>query len=208
MVITYYGEAFVRLQFGDMVIATNPVSRDFDAKASKFGADIALIAQNHPSMNGRDSVSFGAKEAFVIDSPGEYELSGVFVKGLPSVGPHGRINTVYSVVLEGMSVVHLGGLALDKLTPDALEEISSPDILIVPIGGQDSLDPKSAAKFAASLGPKIIIPVLCGDKKDDHLPIFLKDIGADKVSPLDKLSLKKKDLEGKEGEVIVLSPVN
>lgn len=206
MVITYYGEAFVRLQFGDMVVAANPINKSHDAKAPKFGADIALVSERIPAMNGVENVSFGTKEAFVLDTPGEYELAGVFIKGLPSEGPRGLINTIYTVMLEGMHVVHLGGLAFEKLTPDVLEEISSPDILIVPIGGEDSLDPGAAAKLATSLGPKIIIPVLLG-KKEEYLPTFLKEVGADKVHPIDKLSLKRKDLDGKEAEVIVLSIV-
>lgn len=192
------------MQFGDMIVAANPINKSHDGKAPKFGADIALVSERIPAMNGVENVSFGAKEAFVIDTPGEYELSGVFIKGLPSEGPRGLVNTIYTVMLEGMQVVHLGGLALEKLAPEVLEEIGSPDILIVPIGGEDSLDPKAAAKLATSLGPKIVIPVLLG-KKDEHLPIFLKEAGAEKVAPMDKLSLKRKDLDGKEADVVVLA---
>jgi hypothetical protein len=33
---------------------------------------------------------------------------------------------------------------------------------------------------------------------------FLKESGAENVKPIDKLTIKKKDLEGKESEIIVL----
>jgi hypothetical protein len=202
MVITYYGQAFTRLQFGDMVVAVNPISKDFDTKAPKFGADIALVSQNHEVFNGKDNVSFGSKEAFVIESPGEYELSGVFIKGFGTTGPHGRINTVYAVELEGMHIVHLGGIADEKMTPDILEEISSADIVFAPLGEADSLDYKTMAKLVKSIEAKIVVPVLFDATS---LSAFTKEMGADKVTPTDKLSLKRKDLEGKSGEVVVLT---
>jgi hypothetical protein len=34
---------------------------------------------------------------------------------------------------------------------------------------------------------------------------YLKTAGEENVKPLDKLTIKKKDLEGKQGEVVVLS---
>ena len=37
----------------------------------------------------------------------------------------------------------------------------------------------------------------------DALKLFLKEAGED-VKPIEKLTVKKKDLEGKEGEIIVL----
>jgi hypothetical protein len=33
---------------------------------------------------------------------------------------------------------------------------------------------------------------------------FLKEAGNDKIKPVDKLTLKRKDLTGKEGDVVVL----
>jgi hypothetical protein len=39
------------------------------------------------------------------------------------------------------------------------------------------------------------------------LKVFFKELGEDKTPAIDKLTLKLKDLEGKEGEVVVLKPV-
>lgn len=204
MIITHYGEGFVRLQFGDMVVAVNPISKDFDGKAPKFGADITLVSLNHPAMNGVENMSFGNKDTFAVQGPGEYEVAGVFIRGFGSQGPNGLINTIYTVELEGMQVCHLGGLALTELSPETLESISGSDILITPTGDLGTLEGKGAAKFAGSLESKIIIPVLNG-AKDEHLKSFLSETGSGSVAPVDKLSLKRKDLEGKQGEVVVLA---
>lgn len=206
MIITNYGEAFVRLSFGDMVVAVNPISKDFDSKAPKFGANLSLVSLNHKALNGIDNMSFGNKETFAIEGPGEYEVAGVFIKGFESVGPNGLINTIYTIELEGMQVCHLGALSLTDLSPEILEDISGSDILITPIGDLDTLEGKAAAKFANSLEAKIIIPVLAGPK-NEHLKAFLQEAGATSASPVDKLAIKRKDLEGKQGEVVVLSVV-
>src|SRR5689334_5949591 len=107
MIITYLGAEFVKVSFGDTVLAFNPVSKDSKLKTAKFGADIVLSTLNHPDMNGADQVSFGDKKAFSISGPGEYEVKGVFIKGLPSETAYDgekRINTIYTVSLEGMNI--------------------------------------------------------------------------------------------------------
>ncbi len=59
MIITYHGGEFFKVQFGDTVLAFNPISKDSKLKSSRFGADIALVSLNHPDMNGVESRVFG-----------------------------------------------------------------------------------------------------------------------------------------------------
>ncbi|MEX0910301.1 MAG: MBL fold metallo-hydrolase [Candidatus Paceibacterota bacterium] len=206
MVITYSGLSFVRLSFGNLVIGINPIAKSHTIKTSRFGADIAMTSLNTEAFNGVSELSFGNKETFVIDGPGEYEYSEVFIKGYPSTGPYGQINTIYSFLLEGMQVVCLGALALKELPPDVLEELSGADILFVPVGDEGTLDGKASAKLATSLEPKIVIPVLYGeDVKSDFMKDFLLEIGGEAGPAVDKLSLKKKDLEGKTIEPALLT---
>ena len=82
------------------------------------------------------------------------------------------------------------------------------DILFVPVGGDGVLDPAIAHKLAVAFEPKIIIPshfAEVGEK--DALKKFLKESGEESVKPIDKLTIKKKDVEGKEGEVVVLESI-
>jgi hypothetical protein len=207
MIITYLGGEFVKVQFGDTVIAFNPISKDSSLKSAKFGADVVFSSLNHEDMNGVDQLSFGEKKPFVISGPGEYEVKGIFIKGLPGVSMYGgekRINTIYTLSLEGMNICHLGAqsdVTLQKETDEAIGEV---DILFVPIGGDGVLDPQSAYKLAVTIEPKLIIPVHYGDiGGKDALKTFLKEAG-ENPAPVPKLTLKKKDLEGKEAEVVVL----
>lgn len=212
MIISRFGAAFIKVQQGDTIFAFNPVSREHDAKAQKFGADAALVSLNDPQFNGTDNVSFGSKEPFIIDGPGEYEIGGTFVRGFGSAGPadlnskavgQSQINTIYSATIDGIKICHLGGLAEPNLSAEVIEEIGEVDILFVPIAGAPFLSPKDAYKLATTLEAKIIVPVLY--ENGAEIKSFLKEAGEEGIAPVDKLTLKKKDVEGKEGEIVIIN---
>ncbi len=206
MVITYQGGAFVKVQFGDITIAVNPISKDSKSlKPSRFGADIALVSVNHADLAGVDQVSFGEKQAFAITGPGEYEIKGVFIKGFKSESKYGgedRLNTVYTVNLENMNLCFLGAHAGKELPSQVSEALDDVDILFVPIGVDGVLAPADAYKLAVKIEPKLIVPLYFGNGA--ALKAFLKEAGEESQKPQDKLTLKKKDLEGKEADVVVL----
>lgn len=193
---------------GEMTLAFNPVSKSSKSGISaKFGADIALITTNHPDYNGLDQVTHGDRVPFAIKGPGDYEVKEIFVKGVMTdakIGSKDYVNTVYTFVLDGIKVAFLGTLGSDNISKEVREAINEPDILFIPVGGGDLLDAKAAGKLASTLEPKLIIPM---DYEQTTLKAFLKEMGEEKAEVVDKLTLKRKDLEGKDGEVVVLSVV-
>jgi L-ascorbate metabolism protein UlaG (beta-lactamase superfamily) len=208
MIITYFGKQFFKIQQGEMVLAFNPISKT--SKSSKsgisahFGADIALVTTNHPDYNGLEQLSHGDRAPFAVTGPGDYEVKGIFIKGVMSnsiIAEKKYINTIYVFSVDNINIVFLGALSDTEISKEAREAIGSPDILFIPVGGQGLLDAKSAAKLASSLEPKMIIPM---DYDDASLKAFLKENGEEKTEAVDKLTLKLKDLESKEGEVVVL----
>lgn len=224
MVITYLGLEAFKIQFGDTVLAFNPVSKESKHKPARFGADIALISLNDKDMNGVESVTHGDHKPFVVSGPGEYEVKGIFIKGFKSDSHYGgskdtRVNTIYSISLEGMNLCFLGALDSKDLSAETKEALDDIDVLFVPIGGSPSqvlpgkilegngiLGAAAAYELAVKLEPRLIIPMHYSDAGDKNLKIFLKEAGEEGMKPEDKLTLKKKDLEGKEGDVVVLAP--
>jgi len=204
MIITYYGKQFMRVQFGDVVLAFNPIGKESKESSSRFGADIALVSLDHPDFAGVESVTYAGKEPFVITGPGEYEVNGVYIKGYAVPTTHGgdeHLNTVYIVSLEQMTLVHLGALHSGELSQELKEALDEIDVLFVPVGGGETLLADDAQKLANKLGARIVIPM---DGDDKTVKQFLKEAGSEDVKPFDKATLKKKDVDGKEGEVIVL----
>lgn len=208
MIISYLGGECFKVSQGDLTLAFNPPSKDSNLKSPKFGSDIVLSTIDHEDMNGVENASFGERAPFVIQGPGEYEVRGVVVHGFASPSAYGggtALNTIYSVTLEGMNLAFLGALG-GELPHDAKEELDDIDILFVPIGGEGVLEHTAAYKLAVQLGPRVVIPMHYGEVgAKDALKAFLKEAGAEGVAPVDKLTVKKKDLEGKEAEVVVLA---
>ncbi len=213
MVITHHGGQCFKITQGDLTIVFDPISKGGTLPAVRFGADIALSTRKHADMNGFDEVSFGGKEPFVIDGPGEYEHSGVRVQGFLTKSQYGlpksaldAVNTVYAVSLEGMTLVHLGALSDPVLSHEAREAIDEIDILFVPVGGDGVLTPAEASKLAVTLSPKIIIPMhWSGMGEPKALESFLNE-GSKDSETVDKLTLKKKDALEKDGAIIVITP--
>ncbi len=208
MIITYFGKEFFKIQQGEMVLAFNPVNKASKTGiTAKFGADIALVTTNHADYNGIDQLTHGERVPFTITGPGDYEVKEIFIKGVLSaaeIGGKKYINTIYSFSVDNISIVFLGALSEADLSKESREAINSPDILFVPVGGKGLLDAKSSAKLASSLEPKLVIPM---DYDDASLKLFLKEMGEEKAEVVDKLTLKQKDLDNKEGEVIVLKAI-
>jgi hypothetical protein len=210
MVITYYGKQYCKLTLGDLTIAINPPAKDskaFGGKAPRFGADIALITTRHADYNGPETVTLGDKEPFVIDGPGSYEVKGIFVTGAKStVMLDGKeyINTVYGFELDNIKIAVLGALAdVAILSPEAKEIAGASDMLFVPIGGGEVFDTAKAYKVATSFSPNVIIAL---DADEVSLSKFLKEAGQHTTELLDKSTLKRKDLDGKENFIIALAP--
>lgn len=155
-------------------------------------ADIAIYTSTDLFKN-RDS-----GDAFVIDGPGEYEVSEVSVKGIPvraNIDADGKKATVYRLAIESTMICILGHANSD-LTDEQLEQIGMIDILIIPVGGNGyTLDAIGAEKVIKKIEPKVIIPTHYEDKGVKYevpqapLEEFIKQIA---VTPekLDKLKIK------------------
>ncbi|HEY4522949.1 MAG TPA: MBL fold metallo-hydrolase [Candidatus Paceibacterota bacterium] len=217
MVITHHGGQCFKVTLGDLTLAFDPISKGATLPSVRFGADIALVSRNHPDMNGVEEVTYGDKVPFAITGPGEYERAGVTIRGFLSEsrypssakateGKPSFLNTAYIVQLEDMTLVHLGALSSAELPPEAREAIDEVDVLFVPVGGGGVLDAAAAHELAVSLEPKIIVPMhWSGMGKEKALETFLKEAGngSEKV---DKLTLKRRDLAGREGSILVVTP--
>jgi len=205
MILTFHDGACVRASAGDTTLVFGPVSKGSkNFKPTNFGADVAFVSFNHADMNGSSEAGRGDKEPFVVSGPGEYEVKDITAAGFASGSKWGgepRSNTIYSVHFDGMSLLYLGALG-DLDVPKEVLEMDAPDVLIIPVGGEGALNASEAQKLAVKLEAKIIIPVLYDDKT---LKQFLKEAGEEGTKPVEKLTIKPRDIVEKESEVVVLS---
>jgi hypothetical protein len=211
MIITHHGAEFFKVSFGDTTLAFNPISKNSKLKQTRFGADIALISLEHSDMNGAEQLAHGEKEPYVVRGPGEYEVQDVLIKGYPTKSLYGGfelINTAYLVTFEKMLILFLGATSTRDLPKELKETLDNIDILFIPIGGEGVLEAKKAYELAVSISPHIIVPMhFEGVGEKDALTKFLKEEGSsgDNHAPISKLTVKTKDLEDKQNEIVIIS---
>ena len=182
-------------------------------KLPNLSADILLVTHDHKDHNNVKDVK---GTPFLIQGPGEYEVKGVFIQGIPAFhddknGKEKGENTIYVVEAEDMRFCHLGDLGQKQLTDDQLEKIDSVDVLMIPVGGEYTIDSSSAQKIISQIEPKIVIPMHYAlpklKYKLDDVAKFLKTLGKKEIAPVDKLTIKASALP-KEGamEIVILQP--
>lgn len=195
MQITWHGLNCIRIQGKDVSIILDPFSDKEGLKLPRWQADIVAV-----SSEDLDT-SKGGKDVFVIDTPGEYEIKGAFVYGLPwRKEKKDGTSVLYRLNLEGISIGHLGGI--DRVIPSvALETLEGVDILFLPVGDPDLLAVKDAVEVIARIEPRIVIPMsfACkGIKKKLSAPDpFYKELGL-KHEVVDKLKVTERDLPDTE----------
>ncbi len=193
-------------------IVIDPFS-DIGLKEPRFEADILLSSHNHSDHNNLKAIK---GDPFVIDGSGEYEVKGVFIRGIDSFhddkeGKERGKNTIYTIDSEDMRLCHLGDLGQKHLTDDQLEKIGNIDILMIPVGGVYTIDSSDAQKIIGQIEPKIVIPMhyeLEGLKvKLDNVSKFLKAMGKNSVEAQEKFTVKSSALpKEREMEIVLLKP--
>lgn len=208
--IKWLGHSCFRLRGREATVLMDPVSRATGYVVPKQKADIVTISHQHPGHNALAQVQEGY---FLIAGPGEYEVSDVFVTGIRTFhdtqgGKLRGFNTAYLLELEEIRICHLGDLA-HRLTEEQAEAINEVDVLLVPVGGGNTLDAVGAAEVIGQIEPKIVIPMHYqtpqGDGGLEDLARFTKELGLDNPTPQDKLTLRKSDLPDTV-RVVILQP--
>lgn len=208
--ITYFGHSAFRIRGKKATVVTDPYDESVFARVmTKVAADIVTVSHSHHDHN---AVSRVIGEPFVVDRPGEYEIKGVFILGVPSFhdsekGARRGKNTIFVIELDGVKICHLGDLG-HKLTDRQEEEINGVDILMVPVGGVYTLDASGAVEVVNQVEPKVVMPMhyqLSDSKIKLHsLDKFLNEIGEKEVQRRDVLKVGK-DKFSEERKVVVLN---
>ena len=209
MIITYYGKQYFKIAQGDTTIAINPLSKQntIELKPTKFAANVSMCSMRHADYNGFENNEYNGKEPFKIYGPGSYEIDGNLFVGYGESAKREDsdfINTIYFFNLEGISFCFLGDLAHENIDQKTKEHIESVDIIFVPIGGNETLDPVSASKIVKNFSPKVIIPMDYGtDREKGMLDVFKKEMSTNSEA-VEKYVFKKSDLDTLAGHVVIL----
>jgi L-ascorbate metabolism protein UlaG (beta-lactamase superfamily) len=210
--ITWLGHSCFRLRDRAATVVTDPYGKDLGLNLVRVRADIVTVSHDADDHN----YVKGVKGEFqVLTGPGEYEVSSVFVTGLElrgdrkakkdaAVGPR---NTVFLFEFDDLTVCHLGDLNIVPTQAQVEEALGEVDVLLIPVGGGDTLNASQAAEVVSLLEPHIVIPmhyhVPDSTLKLDSVTKFLKEMGLDKVAPQEVFKVSRSGLPD-ETQVVLL----
>jgi L-ascorbate metabolism protein UlaG (beta-lactamase superfamily) len=214
MTIQWYGQSCFKISStgGHLTLITDPFDKSVGLSPPRVSADIVTVSHDHFDHNNIKAIS---GDPFLVNSPGEYEVKGIKIIGVSSFhdenkGEERGQNTIYLIEMDGLKLCHLGDFGEEKLTPNQLEALNSVDILFMPVGGVFTIDAAKAGKIAKQVEPAIIIPMhykIKGLQIDlEKVDRFVKEMGEEEKKPVNKFTIKKKDLSGKKMELVVMKP--
>ena len=208
MEITWLGHACFRIRAKEATVVTDPCDKSTGYSLGRPTADIVTVSIHDRAHDYTEGVAGSPR---VIDGPGEFEIAHASIVGITTYRGRGRQiesgrNVAYVIELEDLRIGHLGGIG-HVPTSDQLEEMSNVDVLLVPVGGGESLDASLAAETVSLIEPKLVIPMHyktdIEKTKLDPVDRFLKEMGATATQPQAKLSVTRSSLPG-ETQVLVL----
>ena len=210
MDIAWLGHSCFRLRSDDAVVLTDPFPAALGLKPGNQPATVVTISNHHPNhCNWREVPG----EPRVFEAPGEYECSGVAVRGvmtpLTPGTPREQRNVAYTIEIDGVHICHLGDIA-EPLTPRLVDELSPADVLLVPAGAGCTLDLDKAAQTVQDLDPRIVVPMhyaTDGVSAQGLSPVdaFLRLLGGQEVQPQNRLSVTTNNLPA-DRRLTVLTP--
>jgi len=136
----------------------------------------------------------------IIFGPGEYEISGVRVRGiaLPEESNSKEIKTIYAVELDGIHMAFLIDISSEP-PEDALDKLGEVDILFFSADTK-KFKIKQIISLIKQVDPSIIIPA-----NDKMAKTLMEEMGQ-KVRAEEKLTIKRSDLikEGMANKLVWL----
>ena len=232
MEIVSFGDTCLRLRGREGVVAADafprivgPTGRGLTADILTYshtdgqqtlGLDRASAKRTTPARgggpaNGRTTrrVPTSLESAFLLDSPGEYEVHEVLITGVKTFrdeahGAERGLNTCFVYELDGVHIVHLGDIG-HLLSEAELDEIGPIDVVCVPVGG--SLAPARAAELVAQFDANLVVPMaIDGDGAGaGELARFLHEMSVQRGEPAPKLTVTGSSLPS-ETTVVLLEP--
>lgn len=214
MTIQFFGASCFKISTkignDEVSLITDPYSEKVGKLPRSLAANILTISRK--THEHHDNAAAVAEGAFLIDSPGEYEVKGIPIYGIPSLHEKKESkdyhkNTMFHFLVDDIRIVHLGGLR-EPLTDEQLAQLGEVDVLMIPVGGGDVLAPQAAADLVARMEPRVVIPMHY-KMKDLQLAAggvepFIKEVGS-KTIETDKWKVAKKDLPQGETFIVQLS---
>ncbi len=174
-------------------------------------ADIVSVSHNHDDHNYVGAVE---GEYTLLNQEGAFEINGVHITSMQSYHDHHSGsrrggNLIFKFRMDGVDICHLGDMG-EACSIDICSQIGSVDILLIPVGGNYTIDAQSAKEYVDLLMPDVVIPMHyrtrdC-DMDIDKVDNFLKLFDEERIIYAnDAIDFDRTDFDGEETKIIVFN---
>jgi L-ascorbate metabolism protein UlaG (beta-lactamase superfamily) len=163
-------------------------------------ADVVAVTHEHADHNDVGGVK-GKPQ--VVRGAGAHEAKGIRVKGVAtyhdtSKGSQRGENTIFCIAVDGVTICHVGDLGHD-LDDRTVADVGPVDVLLVPVGGNFTVDAAVANRVCDRLKPKLVIPMHFQNDRCPNFPVTGVDDFVALRSPVKRLdgselTVRKEDL--------------
>lgn len=181
-------------------ITTKKTTLVTDPKLSVIGLN-DLSTKNTVELLTEDRFAVSKDAVITINSPGEFEVSDVAVRGVAATrhldsGSDVKNSTIYRIEIGDVRIALFGNVG-DDLSDEQLETVGVVDMIILPVGGNGyTLDATAAAKMIRRVDARAIIPVHYSDNAikyevaQDSFDQFMSAMSGATVEEVSKLKVK------------------
>lgn len=160
MVLTWLGHSsFLIEDSRGRKILTDPFDESVGYNVFHDSVDLVTISHHHFDHDYTEKTEYKN----IIDKAGFFNLCDVPITGLPSY--HDKIkgakrgeNVIFVLEMDGYRICHLGDLGY-ILSASEIKELGNIDVLLIPIGGNYTINGSEAAELAKAINSHIVIPM-------------------------------------------------
>lgn len=186
--------------------------KDVGYEMPEVSADAVTISHHHYD---HDNVGAVGGNPVVLDMEKGYDLPGVEINAISSYhdGAHGALrgdNVIFKFRMDGLDVCHLGDLG-EECTPELIEAILPVNVLLIPVGGNYTIDAAAAKEYVDRIMPDVVIPMhyrskgcaLDIDKVDEFVSLF-EDENAEVIEAGNEIELNRSSFDGERTKIIIM----
>ena len=193
-------------------VVTDPYHSYIGIDIPEVEADVVTVSHKH---DDHDNVEVVKGNPMIIDTVGSFDVKGIGILGIETYhdeveGEKRGTNLIYKYRIDGIDVCHMGDIG-EECTPELAEAIGPVNILLLPVGGEYTIDAETAKDYVDKLMPDMVIPMhyrtrgveLDIDKVDGFLRLFDDEV-IEEVED-DTIEITRSQFDGEYTRVVVLT---
>lgn len=212
MKLTWLGHSSFKLEESTgTTVVTDPYHSNVGYDMPSVNADIVTMSHKHDDHNNIENVS-GAPT--VLNRVGAYEIGGVHILAGHTYhdDKNGALrgeNIVFKYRMDGVDLCHMGDIG-EECNAILVERLMPVNVLMIPVGGNYTIDARQAKEYVDRIMPDIVIPMhyktkdcdLDIDKVNDFIALFDDENVIYPESAT--IEFDRADFNGEETKVLVL----